>query len=248
MEWSVQEWEEIDIEIVPSKDKNPFYTNLIYKNRAMDGDYILDFDPGTDWHDYEIIWKPDFIAWYLDGREVMRKTDSRESVRDMDKFSLLYMNFWTPTWNDWGGGRDDSTMPWYTSYDYVEAYDWDAATDSFTLRFRDDFDTLDRNIWRVSDNWGFPDNSSKFMDTHTYVKDGKLILKLDHTLNPPQPNPPRPDPSPGPEPTPNPDPPTPEPCPDVPDIKPDAAAYRYGDKCESKHNRTTCGDDYENCH
>ena len=43
----------------------------------------------------------------------------------MDKWSLLYMNFWTPMWNDWGGNRDDSTMPWYARYDYIEAYDWD---------------------------------------------------------------------------------------------------------------------------
>jgi len=31
-------------------------------------------------------------------------------------------------WEDWGAGRDDSTMPWYTRYDYVEAYDYDVNT------------------------------------------------------------------------------------------------------------------------
>lgn len=87
----------------------------------------------------------------------------------MDKASLLYMNFWTPTFDKWGRGLDEAQMPFYTKYDYVEAYDWDASTDSFTLRFRDDFDTLDQNTWRVSDEWGFPDNSTKFMETMTYV-------------------------------------------------------------------------------
>ena len=47
----------------------------------------------------------------------------------MDKSHILYMNFWTPTWNNWGGGRNDSTMPWYAKYDYVEAYDYDVNTD-----------------------------------------------------------------------------------------------------------------------
>ena len=98
-------------------------------------------------------------------------------------------------------------MPWYAKYDYIEAYDYDAGSDSFNLRFRDDFDTLDRNIWRVSDNCGFPDNSSKFMENHTYVEDGKLVLKMDKAYGPPMPNP---DPTPTPNPTPD---PTPEPTP-----------------------------------
>ena len=132
----------------------------------MDGEYIYEFDPATDWHEYEIEWKPSYIAWSLNGVEVRRDTNT-VAVRDMDKWSLLYMNFWTPMWDDWGGGRNDSTMPWFAKYDYIEAYDWDAATDTFNLRFRDDFDTLDRNIWRVSDNWGFNDNSSLFVEEHT---------------------------------------------------------------------------------
>ena len=155
----------------------------------MDGAYHPNFDPGTDPHVYEIVWKPDYIAWSLDGVEVRRKTSASYSVRDMNKYQLLYMNFWTPEWEAWGGGRDDSTMPWYTHYDWVEAYDYDEATDSFDLRFRDDFDFLDNNIWRVSNNWTFEANSSRFMETHTYVHDGKLILKMDHELNDQQPNP-----------------------------------------------------------
>lgn len=54
-------------------------------------------------------------------------------------------------WDNWGSGRDDSTMPWYAKYDYVEAYDWDEATDTFVLRFKDDFDTLDTSIWHVTE-------------------------------------------------------------------------------------------------
>jgi len=72
-------------------------------------------------------------------------------------------------WEDWGAGRDDSTMPWYTRYDYVEAYDYDVNTKQYTLRFRDDFDTLNEDIWNVSNNWSFNDNSSTFMENHTYV-------------------------------------------------------------------------------
>lgn len=65
--WSVAEWEEIDIEIVPSKAANPLSSNIIWRNRQMDFEYYPNFDPMDDWHDYEIIWKPNEIIWYLDG-------------------------------------------------------------------------------------------------------------------------------------------------------------------------------------
>jgi len=196
------------------------------------------------------VWKPDYIAWSLDGVEVRRRTDAHYSVRDMDKYSLLYMNFWTPMWNDWGSGRDDSTMPWEAKYDYVEAYDWDEATDTFTLRFRDDFDTLDQNIWRVSDNWSFNDNSSLFVENHTFVRDGNLILKMDKVHHPPQPNPsPSPNPTPTPTPTPNPDVcPTPDPVTPCPSLNLDAQAFRYGDLCEEKHDRSACANSFSNCY
>lgn len=108
----------------------------------------------------------------------------------MNKDQLLFLNFWTPGWESWGKGLDPSQMPFYTRFDYVEAYDYDVASDQFTLRFRDDFDTLNRNIWRVSDDWTFPDNDSTFMENHAYVESGKLVLKLDRELAPaPTPNP-----------------------------------------------------------
>ena len=28
--------------------------------------YAKDFDPGNDWHIYEIVWTPDFIAFKVD--------------------------------------------------------------------------------------------------------------------------------------------------------------------------------------
>jgi len=96
------------------------------------------------------------------------------------------MNFWTPTWNSWGGGRDDSTMPWYASYDYVEAYDYDVDTREFSLRFRDDFSFFDSSIWSKTGG-GFESNSSTFDPQHTYIENGKLVLKMDKYLNPPSP-------------------------------------------------------------
>jgi hypothetical protein len=59
-------------------------------------------------------------------------------------------------WDDWGSGRDDSTMPWYAKYDFVETYTYDQESDSFSLNWRDDFSgELDPKRWRISDNWSF---------------------------------------------------------------------------------------------
>ena len=156
----LSEWEEIDIELVPSVEANPFFTNLIYQNKQMDGEYLPNFDPGNNWHDYEIVWTPEYVSWSVDGVEVRRRTGTY-SVTDLNKEAHLHMNFWTPEFDYWGRGRNDSTMPWYARYDYVEAWDYNVDTQQFSLRFRDDFDFLDESIWRATYG-GFESNSSTF--------------------------------------------------------------------------------------
>ena len=80
MEWSVAEWNEIDVEIVPSLGEYAFNTNIIYAGQSFDGEGVR-FNPGDEWHEYEFVWKPDEIIWYLDGTEVRRRSDTF-SVRD----------------------------------------------------------------------------------------------------------------------------------------------------------------------
>lgn len=63
-------WNEIDIEIIPSM-KDPFGTN-IHSNGSTNLGYIDDFNPYTAWNDYEIEWKPDSIAWKINGEQVRK--------------------------------------------------------------------------------------------------------------------------------------------------------------------------------
>jgi hypothetical protein len=63
------------------------------------------------------------------------------------------MSFWTPGWAA-DHLEDDSSMPWYTRYEYVEVYDYkglnvETGEDEFELRFRDDFDgdSIDTDRW-----------------------------------------------------------------------------------------------------
>jgi hypothetical protein len=92
------------------------------------------------------------------------------------------LSFWTPEWIE-KHLEDDSTMPWYTRYDYVEAYDYKGKNEStgedmFELRFKEDFDTLDTDRWILGDHT-FEDNNARFVPENAYVEDGELVLKME---------------------------------------------------------------------
>src|SRR5690606_8511884 len=54
----------------------------------------LGFDASQDWHNYAFEWRKDFIAWYVDGKEVLRRTDL--STVDPTKYEYkLAINSWT---------------------------------------------------------------------------------------------------------------------------------------------------------
>ena len=121
-------WNELDMEIVPSVQENPFSTNIIYgdgKEKVESQDYAHGFDPHDDWHVYEMEWTPHYISWTIDGRE-MRHVDLRDpAVSHLHKAQTLRMNFWTPTFHSWGAGFNPIDMPWYALYDYVEVFTYD---------------------------------------------------------------------------------------------------------------------------
>ena len=121
-------WNELDVEIVPSVESNPFSMNIIYgdgHNKLESHDYAHDFQPSTDWHTYEMSWTPDYISWAIDGMEIRHVPHNDSSVAFMNKAQSLRMNFWTPTFHSWGDGFDPVDMPWYVLYDYVEVFTYD---------------------------------------------------------------------------------------------------------------------------
>ena len=175
-------WNEIDFEIVPSVEENPVSTNIIYgdgHNKLEDHDYTKKFDPGNDWHVYEMEWTPDYVSFSVDGKEVRHLTESSSpSIKYLRKDQSLRMNFWTPTFHSWGEGFDPVDMPWYVLYDYVEVYKYNQYQNVFEFDWRDDFNAFDSGRWHKASG-GFEANSSVFYPSNVYTTGGNLVLKME---------------------------------------------------------------------
>jgi hypothetical protein len=70
-------------------------------------------------------------------------------------------------------------MPTYTHIDYVEVYSYDEAEKSFDLEYRDDFNSLNYDMWNKANGQTWIDIVSTFEEDNVYVEDGHLLLRLD---------------------------------------------------------------------
>ena len=68
-------WNEMAFEIAPSLEKSPLVTKSVYgdgqRSVLSDQGTLHGFDPHSEWHTYELEWTPDYIAYTVDGHEVM---------------------------------------------------------------------------------------------------------------------------------------------------------------------------------
>ena len=170
------QWNEIDIEIVPSM-ANPFSMNIIYEWGEHDQSYDVGFQPNARWNDYVVEWTPDYVKWKVNG-EVVRKTEDTYDVHFLTHEMNLFMNFWSPTYAGWGDDFSDANMPFYTTYDYVKVETYNTETGSFEWHWRDDFDSLDEDRWVRSNGWGYSSSSSSFSKNQVYTHDGNLVIKM----------------------------------------------------------------------
>ena len=175
-------WNELDIEIAPSMEKNPLSLNVLYgdgkKTKLEQHDYAHGFNPRDEWHTYEMEWTPQYISFSIDGVEMRHLDDTFAAVKAQTKAQNLRMNFWTPTGHPWGEGLNDKDMPWYALYDYVEVFTWNEHTNEFDFKWRDDFEDFDQDRWHKAEG-GFESNTSEFHHDNVYTSHGKLVLKME---------------------------------------------------------------------
>ena len=184
--FSPENWNELDMEIVPSVSENPFSMNIIYgdgHDRVESHDYAHGFNPHDEWHVYEMEWTPHYISWSVDGHEMRHVALGHDPAVDhLQKAQSLRMNFWTPTFHSWGAGFNPVDMPWYVEYDYVEVYTYDIEHNEFMFHWRDDFNHFDSGKWHKAAG-SFENNTSTFYPNNVYTNQGHLVLKMEPEHN-----------------------------------------------------------------
>jgi len=170
-------WEEIDVEIMGKNNATELSSNII---TGVSGNTIhhqksiyLDYSLADTFHVYTLAWTPEYVAWYIDSAEL--RIDTGDVVNDLTSPESYRFNAWISCSPGWAGTIDRSSLPQYQYVDWIEYYSYDTGT--FTLAWRDDFDTFDASRW-AKGNWTFDCNEVNFSEENAYIESGKLVLAL----------------------------------------------------------------------
>ena len=110
-------WDEIDIEFV-GKDTTKVQFNY-FSDGVGNHEYLYDlgFDASQEFHTYGFYWANDYIAWYVDGKEVYRTPESESNIIP-DESGRIMMNVWP------GKGVDAWLNPYNGKTPLTAYYDW----------------------------------------------------------------------------------------------------------------------------
>ena len=99
----------MSIEITPSVEHSPVITREVKQGaRNYVGNFTFDFDA---FHDFEIEWTPDYIAYSIDGVELRRREYSKWHPA-YDKPSNIVMSLQSLDANSYDGvGFDATSLP-----------------------------------------------------------------------------------------------------------------------------------------
>ena len=178
-------WNEIDFEILGR------WNNVVSMNTITPGNsshlrenYIEDFNPHANYHDYAFEWTPDYVAWFVDGVEHYRQDLPKHNhIATLKHAQKIMMNLWVPVYEDWVGKWVEDIMPRFAYYDHVSYYDYTpgsgnyGSNNDFKLKWKDDFNAFDSDRWEKATHT-FSGNRVKFEPQNIVYKDGKMILCL----------------------------------------------------------------------
>ncbi|KAF9314516.1 hypothetical protein BG003_004101 [Podila horticola] len=94
---------EMDIELT-GLDSTVVWANVWQGHKQNPRKIPLGFDAAKGWHTYAIEWRKDFIAWHIDGKQVLKRTDIGTADPNNADYRLAF-NSWTQGANDrtWAG-------------------------------------------------------------------------------------------------------------------------------------------------
>ncbi|MCE3252249.1 MAG: benzene 1,2-dioxygenase [Cellvibrio sp.] len=171
-------WEEIDIEVLGKNEAYQIQSNIIVgaPRQSTEGLHTAAQSLADGYHTYVLEWTPDYVAWFLDGQEI-RRINGGNFVTSLINPQSMRFNIWASTSEPWVGAFNPAILPVYQFVNYMEYYAWNPATRSFTLSWRDDFNSFDSNRWGKAD-WTFDGNYVDFDPANVVIQNGTLILAL----------------------------------------------------------------------
>lgn len=184
--WSSSKWNEIDLEIMGRYDDNIQFNTITPGQVNHVSHYPTSFSPHLDYHTYAFEWTPQYVAWFVDGQEVLRQTGSH--IATLTRPQKIMMNIWNPLYENWAGLLNPATLPAFAYYDYVSYYTYTPGTgnygtnNNFTHSWTDNFDSWDTSRWeKATHTWDA--NGCDFIQANAVFKDGKLILCLTNSTD-----------------------------------------------------------------
>ena len=178
-------WNEIDIEVLGR------WSNIVNMNTITPGQsshlresLIKDLNAHSDFNDYAFEWTPNYVAWFINGKEYYRQDlPTHTYIATLRNPQKIMMNLWVPVYEDWVGKWNEDIIPRFAYYDNVAYYEHTPGTGShgtgnnFTLKWNDEFDSFDSSRWEKATHT-FSGNRVKFEPGNVVFKDGKMILCL----------------------------------------------------------------------
>ncbi len=183
---NIKDWNEIDIENIGRYDDQIQFNTITSNITNHVRNQPTGFNPYADYHVYAFEWTPFYVAWFIDGKEVYRQTDSH--VGTLNKPQKIMMNLWVSDAADWVGSWNDYSLPAFAYYDWVKYYSYTPGAGSygtdnnFKLNWKDDFNDFDSGKWQKATHT-FNGNLVDFLPANIVFKNGKMILCLTDELN-----------------------------------------------------------------
>ncbi len=180
------EWNEIDIEIL-GRYANDIQTTTITPGQKVQNSHThLNFSPADSFYTYAIEWTPDYVAWFIDGKEIYRQTGPH--IASLTLGQKIMMNIWSSEWEPWVGAWNEELLPFFAYYDWVAYYSYNPGNgdygtgNNFSFSWKDDFNSFDSNRWgKATHTWD--GNRVRFTPENVVYKDGMMILCLTDDTN-----------------------------------------------------------------
>jgi hypothetical protein len=142
--------------------------------------------PHQEYHTYAFEWTPEYVAWFIDGVEVLKQTG--EHIQTLTLPQKIMMNIWNPAYESWAGILIPESLPAFAYYDWVSYYAYSPGSGSygtgnnFLHDWTDNFDSWDTTRWDKATHT-FNGNNCDFIHENAVFEDGKLILCLTNNTN-----------------------------------------------------------------